>query len=261
MLGFPSGGNVSYYSAMAVFKSSDNHNVTIHPSMNSGGNFNNLWAGALNLGQEQKITHFAQLHSDLIVIDTVNGQPAPKWLDVLLDEMDKYDADLISVPIAIKDERGVTSCGIGDPQDPWCPYRRFTVRELGTWPKLPDTFNAADMGYGDKFLLHNNGMWVADMRKPLWYKDVNGVSTTVHQFNDQIIRVPQNEVGKQWVYRRESEDWTFSRLLHEIGAKTYITKKVMVNHIGAINFSNWGPWGTYPHGDEDTAPKWRGDTK
>src|SRR5436309_445640 len=58
-------------------------------------NFNSLWCECLNkLGQG--ITHFAMLHPDVT--------PAPSWLQILLGEMQQYNADLVSAVIPLKDK-------------------------------------------------------------------------------------------------------------------------------------------------------------
>ncbi len=53
----------------------------------------------------------------------------------------------------------------------------------------------------------------------------------------------------------ESEDWWFSKRVHELGIQSAITKKVTLSHRGSMEFSNTGAWGLY-EADEDTRVKW-----
>ncbi len=244
MLGSPSGGMMLYGAAKSMFLAARQHDVTIVDSQSSGGNLNKLWCSALAEGENGTYSHFAMLHADICIGD---GQ---WWIDIMCEEMDRLDADLISVAIPIKDQRGVTSSGIGNPNNPWEPYRRFTVTEVCNFP---ETFNEADAGYPGWPLLHNNGCWMADLRKPVWYRLLpNGEAPVYFQFVERITRSPEG----QWWYAQESEDWYFSRKLHEVGAKTYVTSKVKLTHHGNLAFPNWGDWGEYKAGDADTKHNW-----
>lgn len=254
LLGHPGVGSLSYRSAQALYLATRHHEVAVIPSLSSGGNFNRLWAEALNMSELGAYTHFAMLHADVYPMHTMNGDQGARWLDVLVEELEAYGADLISVPIAIKDSRGVTSCGIGDPSDSWRPFRRFTVMDL---EKLPPTFDAAMAGYPGKPLLHNNGMWLADLRKPVFHKPLpNGDCPVYFELFEKLSYDPSQPEGRRWIQKFDSEDWVFSRKLHAIGAKTIITSKVQTVHEGMQLFPNWGGWGDFKHGDEATADKW-----
>ncbi len=226
-----------------VYTSSYKHEWSVSNSSMGWDDMNQLWAEALNSGEQGEITHFAMLHSDI--------GPNEGWLDVLLEECDRLNADMISVPAPLKDHRGVTSSGIGDPESPWSPLKRFTVREL---QEMPETFNQADIGYPNHPLLHNTGCWVADLRKPVFYQvDEKGVLVADFNFPLSIMRDPATG---RWTHRRESEDWHFSRKLHQLGANSYVTRKVKLIHFGGGSFRNDQAWGTYERGDEDTKHKW-----
>lgn len=223
------------------------HDVRIPESSGGTGwdDFNALWAAGLNLAEADEITHFAMLHSDVV--------PDAGWIDVLMGEMESLGADLISTAIPLKDNRGLTSCGLGDPANRWSAWRRFTVRELAA---MPPTFSLGDTGYTDKILLHNTGCWVCDLRNPMFFEtDADGSLKCWFDFPTKVSRLPN---GK-WAHARESEDWFFSRKLHERSAKTFITRKVRLRHRGDHDFPNHGAWGTYKNGDEDTAPLWRSE--
>jgi len=209
--------------------------------------FNLCLTDALNLYEEGKVTHFAMLHGD------ISPDSNQHWLDILLDIMDEKGAAVVSAVSPIKDFRGVTSTGIGDPNDPWGAFRRFTMKEVLT--QLPETFDAADSGYPDKVLLHNTGCWVADLSHPFFHEtNQDGSLRHFFEFPERIVR---NKEGK-WEHQQESEDWHFSRQLWEAGVyNTWITRKVRFMHKGGIEFPNYEDFGQFKNGDENTAAKWR----
>ncbi len=223
------------------------HNVQLTNSRNGFDDFNAIWATALNAAEDGKITHFAMLHLD---ISPMTEPQDGVWLDTLIEELDRLDLDLVSAISPLKDARGLTSSGIGDPTNSWEPYRRIAIREL---PSLPATFDAATLGYPNRPLLHNTGCWACDLRKPIFHQtNENGENPLHFGFPEKIYRDPHSG---QWRHARESEDWFFSRRLWEHKAKTAITKKVRLNHMGSAGFSNWGVWGQMEH-DDATAHKW-----
>jgi hypothetical protein len=254
MLGFPYAGwpCMGPGTARAVYHCSKQHQVILRECDGSWGNFNVLLALALNAAKQEQITHFAMLHADI--------SPEEWWLDILLAEMDATGADAISVAVPIKDQRGVTSCGIGDPACNWHPLKRFTMEELyaekdGT-PVLPETFNAEDAGYPGYTLLHNDGCILLDLRKELFHRTNEANELIAYfAFPKRIVRLVNGEL----LAEGESEDWYFSRMLHELGAKTFITRKVRLQHEGTFSYPNTGPWGVYDEGDEATEEKWRAE--
>ena len=198
-------------------------------------NFNILWSQALNLYEQGKITHFAMLHDDCVP-QMLDGEPG-NVLDVMLAELERTGADLIASCPAIKDDRGLTSTAIEDPlAGPWDVAKRLTLAELHA---LPETFDAADCGYPGRAILANTGFWLCDLRKPIFHE-----SGPVYRFfftmRDQIVRHPQS---KEWVTRFQSEDWLFSSLLQEAGARVVCTRKVKIGHVGPDVWSNDAPWG------------------
>jgi hypothetical protein len=100
-------------------------------------NFNHLWALALNERQRSGVDIFAMLHADI--------QAQAGWLDLLVGELLRLDADVISAVVPIKDSRGLTSTGFSDPEDP--RVERLAVRELQS---LPRTFDALGAGRDGK---------------------------------------------------------------------------------------------------------------
>lgn len=218
------------------------HNAALDNNGNGFDDFNFLWAKALNAMEAGKVSHFAMIHSDVAA--------SPGWLDILLNECTDRDADLVSTAIPLKDNRGVMSCGFGDASSPWGAFRRFTTYEL---QDMPATFDIHCTQYPEKVLLHNTGCWVADLRKPV-FREVDE-SGHLKAWFDFPTRICRDKNGK-WINLRESEDWFFSRKLHEMGAKTWITRKVQLQHMGTQGFPNQEAWGAYKDGDRDTASHW-----
>ncbi len=179
--------------------------------------FNGLWTKALQQQEQFHITHFAMLHADIV--------PAVGWLDTLLEEQQRTGADILSVVVPIKNEKGLTSTAIDSKDDPWAIERRITMTEAMA---LPATFSAADCGFPDRALLLNTGCWIADLRKP-WCKQVAfNIKDRIHEGQPQTM----------------SEDWDFSRQVHALGGKLLATRKVRVEHVGSLNYPNDCVWGT-----------------
>ena len=197
-------------------------------------NFNRAWCDALNR-RALGVTHFAMLHADVAAVDG--------WLDTLLDELTRLDADVVSAVVPIKTDHGLTSTAIGT--DSVYLNRRLSMREVY---QLPETFDAADVEglTGQRGpLLVNTGCWVADLRKP-WAFDTDEVGRLpwAFRFQNEIRRDPATGFYKSFV---ASEDWLFSHHLAEVGARVYATRKVPVAHLGAGRFENtlaWGDWDT-----------------
>ncbi len=243
LLGFP-GNNLNYGAAKGLAQATlGAHDVTLEQSGMGWDDMNRLWVYALNQAAKGYCTHFAMLHSDI--------EPSPGWIDLLLDEMEDRKADLISAVAALKDQLGLTSCGVGERSNPWCAYRRFTMRELMT---MPETFGIDDTPHADKYLLHNTGCWVADLRNPKWRSvDHQGCLLATLAFP---IRARLLESG-EFVHERESEDWHFSRGVADLGLRTFVTRRVFTVHHGSMGYRNNYAWGKWDH-DEATAHKWRG---
>lgn len=219
------------------------HDITPKNSGNGFDDMNTVWVDALNMAQEGEITHFAMLHSDI--------NPSAGWIDILASEMARLNADLVSTVVAMKDYRGLTSTGVGDANDPWNAYRRFTMREVHG--DLPETFSIADTPHPDKYLLHNTGCWLADLRNPAWRTvDENGWLKATLSFPIAAKLMDDGKIE----HRRESEDWYFSRMLAGLPLKTYATRKVSATHYGDTPYVNNKPWGDYLFGDEATKSNW-----
>lgn len=185
-------------------------------------NFNQLWATALNARATDGATHFAMLHDDVV--------PEPGWLDTLLGELVRLDADVVSCVIPFKDDSGLTSTGV-ETGDRWNP-RRLTMREVY---QLPETFD--DENAGGRLLL-NTGCWVARLDRK-WCERV------CFEQMDSIIRTADGTFAA----RTASEDWNFTRairvsaLFHdEPIPRLFATRKVRLFH-DQQRYHNAGPWG------------------
>lgn len=191
--------------------------------------FNLLWAMALGNAKRHAITHFAMLHADV--------SPESYWLDTLLDEMERTEADVVSVVIPIKNAKGLTSTATGNPDDAW-DYKRFTMTELAD---LPDTFDIDDVPHEPgHILLGNTGCWVCDLRRPWWYdKHPSGELKFCFTIRDRITELSN---GKYYI-EFAPEDWEFSRECHRAGARVVATKKVRAVHWGPHAYPNTGVWG------------------
>jgi FkbM family methyltransferase len=246
LLGVPSSGMISEPSSKASWLPSIHHQVDRVPSCQSGCNFTRCWQAIMNAGMQGLCTHGAMMHVDLMV-----SEDGGRWLDILMAEMEATGADFISVPIAIKDPRGVTSSGIGNPENRWNPWKRFTIKEINKFPK---TFSIDDTVYRGKFLLHNHALCLADMRNPAWYvPGPDGDAPAIFNFEERL----RLENGF-WQRYQDSEDWAFSRMLWHMGLKTVITSKVKVIHLGQIGYENYGDTGLWEV-DNDTKSQWGPD--
>lgn len=175
--------------------------------------FNIAWCDALNASERGEVTHFLMVHSDIVPhgID---------WLDRLIVEMERTEADVMVAHSPIKDTRGLTSTAL-QTDDPWRP-QRLTLKQIR---ELPETFTC------DR-LLTNTGLMLVDLRRP-WPDDLffdirNGIMR-----NENNLRVPLFQ----------SEDWLFAQWAREHGKRVYATRAVTLDHIGGNVFASNGHWG------------------
>lgn len=193
-------------------------------------NFNGGWAAALN--SRPGVDYFCMHHSDIGV-----GPDAAGWLDYMIEELHKADADVLSVVVPIKDTRGLTSTGLLRREGGKHEHRRLQMKEL---EKLPDTFDVGDVGelFGEydtvvsPILTVNTGLWVCRFDKP-WVEDV------CFTIKDKIGR---NEDGT-FTAHVWPEDWNFSEWCYDKGLRVVANKKVPVGHRGGTVFSSRARWG------------------
>lgn len=193
-------------------------------------NFNQLWCYALNLVHSgQRVDYFAMLHDDV--------GPEDFWLDKLIDELEAKQLDVLGVVVPIKDTRGMTSMALHREGDNWMALTRLSMHDVY---ELPETFTSDDLGHP---LLLNTGCWVCKFDSA-WARMVH------FEINDRIVF---NRAANRYQAQTEPEDWHFSRQLHEIGKgpsdhlrplRIGATRKIAVNHLGEMNFTNTRPWGS-----------------
>jgi hypothetical protein len=233
ILGIPHSGGpcMTFDTARAIYHCSKNHDVKVLGISGPAGNFNQILAWCLNAVRDGEADIMAMLHTDI--------EPQDYWVDILEDERQRLDADMVSALVPIKDTRIVSSSGIREAADPWLYPRVFTMAEA---EQFPETFNAADVGYPGGCLLHNNGCWIADLRRPVFHQvDDDGLLIAMFDFRRRIRLAD----GK-FVFECEGEDWLFSRKLYELGATTYVTRKVSLTHEGSFRYPCRGGWGVFP---------------
>jgi hypothetical protein len=154
--------------------------------------------------------------------------PGPWWVDTLLAELDRLDADVISVVSPIKGEEGITSTAMLVNGERAC--RRLTLQEVHM---LPETFSSLDIPY-EGTLLVNTGCFLADIRKP-WAEEV------VFRETDRIEKYKDDFQPSVM-----SEDWNWSLDMSRWTLNVYATRKVHLKHWGEKEYDNssWGTWGT-----------------
>ena len=191
--------------------------------------FNSLWCAALN-ARAQGVTHFAMIHAD--ISPTGHG-----WLDVMVEELTKHDADMLAAVSPLKNECGLTSTAVAtDLEDPFL-CRRLTLREIY---ELPETFGAADVGGP---LLLNTGLWVCDLRRP-WWDELEADGRTLKICFDVKNRIVRDPSTGEYHSEVVSEDWLFSQELNRRGAKLMATRKVVLGHEGSKEYTTDRAWGT-----------------
>ena len=193
--------------------------------------FNNLWCQALCSRLSHNIELSVMFHADIV--------PSAYCIDTMLDVMEETGASVVSVASPIKDDRGIFSTAIDDPNDPWAPLFRVTAAQLA---ELPDVFTAADLGHPDKALLVNTGCWLAKITEP-WARQfaLERDSTGQSGFNT-LDCIEEDENGRLFP-RFQPEDWRFSRWLHRHKIPYVCTKRVVLTHVGSYRFRNDQVWG------------------
>lgn len=198
-------------------------------SFNAGNIF---IANALNAQEKGiNVTHLLMLHNDVV--------PEQGWIDILMEEIIRTGADVMSCVIPIKDLYGLSSTAIDSIDNPFEVERRLTMTEVF---RLPETFDQRDCGYPDRRLLVNTGCFVMDFTKP-WRKLLNPDGTLKLTFTspDQIGRRKDGN----WEAQHSPSDWGFSRYVQQHGGKVMATRKVKLLHMGDMPYTNYSAWGDW----------------
>ncbi len=206
--------------------------VTTHHSSLLARGFNTLYCNALN--KRPEVIHFLMIHSDIV--------PEPGFIRKMYKEMGRTKADVLSVVLPLKDNRGLTSTALLDSTIGENP-RRVSVSELDN---LPETFGKDDLAdffkgrRGSSTLLVNSGLMLVNLQKP-WVEKV------WFAIEDYIFK---NKDGKFETYTF-SEDWFYSKQAQMRGAKVMATQIVRARHIGDASFPNWGRWGLFDQEEDE----------
>ena len=211
-------------------------NVSIMGQSLLAKNFNEMWCEALNQRSAKNLKYFAMLHADI--------QPQDWWIDTLIAELEKHDADIISGVVPIKDNRGVTSTAIANPLNQYQVFSRLTLRQC-LHPSFPQTFTISDAAEAleklpedlrltkvpRKALLINTGMWVCRFDRP-WVEKLH------FEIRDKIVK----ENG-QFRARNLPEDWNFSYQLAAMNCKVMASTAVKCVHFGNAQYGTTEIWG------------------
>jgi hypothetical protein len=227
----PHYGQLAPQALEGLILATDRHRYSINTE---GGSllalvFNRLWCRALNR-RKDGITHFAMHHADI--------QAPAGWVDVLIEEMERVNAEVLSVVVPIKDRRGLTSTALQHPVTR--KIRRLTMTEVQA---APDTFTNAGLGAPCEVLLVNTGLWICRFDRP-WAERV------CFHILDGITR------GEDGLFQARAipEDWNFSAWCAENELRVFATRKVKVEHHGMASYANDHAWGTYQT-DEGDQPR------
>jgi len=172
-------------------------------------------------------------HSDIV--------PEALFVDKMVAIAEAKNADVLSVVVPIKDEKGLTSTALDEPMNDKPPdwrVRRLTMAEI--WGQEPVNGRTLEATFTDPKLLVNTGLLLIKLSAP-WVQNI------YFHFDDRIIR---------WQGRRRAflipEDWMFSRDARRLGCTSmWATREVFVEHKGMASFPNNAVWGW----KTDRAPK------
>lgn len=222
-LGLPSRGAWGPGCFTAVTSSTRKHGLTSRLGTSGDINhcFNCLWCDAYNSREQLGIDIFGLHHDDL--------EAPPYLLDELCDEMDRVDADVLSVVAAVKDCRGLTSCGIHT-RGYW-NARRLTLTEVYDYP---ETFSIADTPWPTKDLVVNTGLMLCRFDRT-WVDEFPGFKTQT-----KLVTINGKKFPAVW-----PEDWDFSAWANARGLRVFATRKVITQHTGPEKFGTGKPWGTW----------------
>jgi hypothetical protein len=222
-------GNIDFQTQAAVYRETAGYADRVVASQQSSllaNCCNQLYCLALN--DREQYGWFMLWHSDIRIKE-------PGLISGLLLEMKRLGAGAISVLMAIKDEKGLTSTGLYFLQDGKKRRRRLTIREA---VRLPETFCADDLikfwdAPENAALLVNTGLMLIDISRPWAEKIYFNISDKIVNTNGKFVAIV------------DPEDWWISRQLYELEVPVYCTRKFTAYHKGIGLYSNCGEWGTW----------------
>jgi hypothetical protein len=218
-LALPHYGQLVPEAMLSLILPTAEHRIKIQTSQCSllANNFNRLWCAALNQRKERELTHFAMHHADLASKEL--------WLDKMLEEMDRVNADILSAIIPLKDARGLTSTAMMQPGT--LKIQRLTMTEVYN---RPTTFGPDK----DRILLVNSGLWICKLTDQ-WIEQFPGFCV-----QDCVTKQPDGTFAASSF----SEDWNFSKWAYEKSLRVFATRIIPVTHFGGFQFKNDHIWGT-----------------
>ena len=198
-------------------------------------NCNKMLAQTLDLKKELGLRYFVLLHSDIIPIE------AEKWLEMMIGEMEKGPYDLITAISPLKSAEELTSTA-------WrIPIKDDKGNRIGNelhrmsfddYKRLPATFTKEilqqnfDLPEDFDFIM-NTALMVVDLDSP-FMNEPDRQPVCFHT-NDFMIR---DRNGKHFPVC-ESEDWFFTQMAQNLGARVAATQKVRLFHEGVWRFASW----------------------
>jgi len=181
-------------------------------------NRNTLWYEAVRRARRGEITHLLFMDADTAPCDV-------DWLEQLLREMQKHQAQVLGCVYPIKNASGDTTTArqTGDAWHSEC----MTYAELRDHPV---TWTAPD-------LLVGTGLLLIDMRGA-WCDKI------CFHIEDRIDRTPKGD----FTVNAQSEDWHFCRQAKALGVDIWATMRIKLHH--------WGPscWPSYTPTAADHTP-------
>jgi SAM-dependent methyltransferase len=222
-----------------ILQMSRKHNL-MYSSVDSSAccvTFNALLIQALESHERGGADWFLLWHSDII--------PEPFFVDKMVDIAEQKNADILSVVVPIKDEKGLTSTALDEQIDPelstdW-RVRRLTMAEI--MGRKPVNGRVLEPTFTDPKLLLNTGLMLVRLSAP-WVKDI------YFHFEDKIVRVN----GRRRAVLMP-EDWMFSKDARKLGCTSqWATRQIRVEHAGAQRYPNDQVWG-WPTDTAATLPE------
>lgn len=182
-------------------------------------NFNMMYCDALNKREEEGYTHFCLLHNDIVPLDPTG------WLQTMLNEMHRVDADILSAVVPMKGMEGLTTTGFDRPDVSEWATERLTLKQIF---EMDETFTLPN-------IVVNSGLMLIDITKDF-------ASEIYFAIQDTILMDEKKKKFKAYVH---SEDWYISRQARALGASVWATRKVPLIHIGHNEFPNTHVWGNW----------------
>ena len=228
-LAIPSRGMLTAGTAMALLKPGRTpiYSARCHCTSLLALCFNTLWCQALNerFGADgtRNFTHFVMLHDDVEPLDS-------GWLDTLMLEFEASGADILSCVIPIKDDRGLTSTAVMNPDT--LEMTRLTMADAH---RMPTTFDGeAFNGNANDVILPNTGLFVCRFDVP-WIEEIR------FTVRDRIFR----DANGKYHAQSYGEDWGLGYDAARLGLKVKATRAINLIHKGTFDFPSmvaWGGW-------------------